>query len=161
VSRRSGPTALVLSRQGLPVLDRDKFAAVDDSARGGYVLAAEEETLEVILIATGSEVHPALDARELLQKDGIGTRVVSLPSWELFDAQDTSWKDTVLPRGCALRVAVEAASPFGWERYIGSDGLMVGLERFGASAPGGVLMEHFGFTGPQIAEKVRQGLKKQ
>ncbi len=157
ISRRSGPTALILSRQGLPVLDRNKYADATHSERGGYVLAAENGDLEVILIATGSEVHPALAAREVLQGDGIGTRVVSLPSWEIFDAQDSSWKHSVLP-GAALRVAVEAASPFGWERYVGLDGLIIGLDRFGASARGDLLMEHFGFTGAQLAKKVEIAL---
>ncbi|WP_027715256.1 transketolase [Desulfuromonas sp. TF] len=155
IENRTGPTALILSRQGLPVLDRDRYAPAHDLRRGGYVLAEEEGRLQAIIIATGSEIHPALAAREILQKEGIGVRVVSLPSWELFEAQEESYRDAVLPTSCTLRVAVEAASPFGWERYVGREGAVIGMTGFGASAPGGELMEHFGFSSERIAGKVR------
>jgi transketolase len=156
VENRTGPTALILSRQGLPVLDRDRYAPAEGLRRGGYVLAEEKGGLQAILIATGSEVHPALAAREILQEEGIGVRVVSLPSWELFAEQEQDYQEETLPPSCTLRVAVEAASPFGWERYVGPEGAVIGMSGFGASAPGWKLMEHFGFTGERIAGKVRE-----
>jgi transketolase len=155
IENRSGPTALILSRQGLPVLDRDQYAPAHDLRRGGYILAEAKGSLQAIIIATGSEVHPALAAREILGEEGVGVRVVTLPSWELFDEQDLSYRETVLPSPCTLRVAVEAASPFGWERFVGKEGSVIGMRSFGASAPGGVLMEHFGFTGEGVAGRVR------
>ena len=156
VENRRGPTALLLSRQNLPVLDRSRYAPAEGVRRGGYVLAAEEGELKAILLATGSEVHPALAAREILQKEGIGARVVSLPSWEIFEAQEEGYRREVLPTECRVRVAVEAASPFGWERYVGTEGRIVAMNGFGASAPGGALMKHFGFTGENIANQVRE-----
>ncbi len=143
IEYRSGPVGFALTRQKLPVLDA---ASVAGAARGGYVLAAESGPLKLILMGTGSEVHVCLAAREVLQKDGIGTRVVSLPCWSIFDAQDQAYRDSVLPPAVTARVAVEAASPMGWERYIGPRGRMVGMMRFGASAPAEVLFEKFGFT---------------
>jgi transketolase len=157
IENRQGPTALVLSRQGLPVLDRQRYAPVTGVRRGGYVLAKEAGGLRALLIASGSEVHLALTAREQLQQQGIGTRVVSLPSWELFAAQAPDYRHEILPPSCRLRVAVEAASTFGWERYVGSEGAVIGMTGFGASAPGGALMKHFGFTVENIVTTV-QGL---
>jgi transketolase len=156
VENRRGPTALVLTRQGLPVLDRQQYAPAAGIRRGGYVLAGEVGELRALLIASGSEVHPALAARQLLQQEGIGTRVVSLASWELLAAQPQSYRDEVLPPACRLRVAVEAAAPFGWERYVGCEGAVIGMPGFGASAPGGVLMQHFGFTAENIAGSVKK-----
>ncbi len=154
VENRRGPTAIVLSRQNLPVLDRARFAAADGVRRGGYVLAPEEGELRAVLIATGAEIHPALAAREALQRQGIGTRVVSLPSWEIFDAQPEGYRRDVIPPDCSARVAVEAASPMGWERYTGERGAVIALESFGASAPGGTLLRHFGFTPERIVSTV-------
>jgi transketolase len=156
VENRTGPTALLLSRQNLPVLDRQRCAPAEGVRRGGYVLAREEGALRAVLIASGSEVHPSLEARELLQREGIGTRVVSLPCWELFGAQDESYREEVLPPECAARVAVEAAAPLGWERWVGLQGVIVGMMTFGASAPGGELMRHFGFTAERIAGEARR-----
>ena len=153
---RTGPTMLVLTRQGLPTFDRSVCGAASGVQRGGYVLAAEEGTLQLILIATGSEVQHAMAARESLQAEGIGTRVVSLPSWELFDAQPQAYRDHVLPPGCLKRVAIEAASTFGWERYVGSSGKMVGMTSFGASAPADELMQHFGFTAENLLKVARE-----
>jgi transketolase len=155
VENRTGPTALILSRQGLPVLDRNRHAPAEGLRRGGYVLAAEEGKLRAIIIATGSEIHPALAAREILQGEGLGTRVVSLPSWELFAGQERDYRETVLPPSCSVRVAVEAASPFGWERHVGAEGAVIGMSGFGASAPGGEVMAHFGFTAENIAARVK------
>jgi transketolase len=129
--------------------------------RGGYVLAREEGPLAAILVATGSEVHPALAARELLQQEGVGIRVVSLPCWELFEAQEQGYREEVLPAACPVRVAVEAAAPLGWERYVGPAGVVIGMTGFGASAPGGELHRHFGFTAENIAARTRALLAAQ
>ncbi len=119
IANRRGPTALVLSRQNLPVLDRKELAPAAGLRRGGYILAREKEELQGILIASGSEVPLALAAREILQEEGFAIRVVSMPSWEIFDGQRADYRQMVLPEECRVRVAVEAASPFGWERYTG------------------------------------------
>jgi len=158
IANRRGPTALILSRQALPTLDRSMFAPADGLQRGGYVLAREEGALQGIIIASGSEVPLALATREQLQQEGIGVRVVSLPCWELFEQQGREYRDTVLPPACTVRVAVEAAATFGWERYVGQCGRMVGMTGFGASGPAGKLMEHFGFTVDNVAKQVREVL---
>lgn len=146
MTNRQGPTVLVLSRQGLPTLDRNQFAAAAGVQRGGYVLSREKGELQLILLASGSEVQHALAAQETLQAEGVGVRVVSLPSWELFEAQDAAYREEVLPAVCTKRVAMEAGSRFGWERYVGLQGRAIGMDEFGASAPAGELMKHFGFT---------------
>jgi transketolase len=146
---RRGPTALLLTRQALPVLAR-----TDDVAYGGYVLADTEGRPDVILIATGSEVSLVLEARGELAGRGIKARVVSLPSWELFDAQPQAYRDSVIPPSVLARVAVEAGVPQGWEKYTGAFGAVVGIEnRFGASAPPKVVMEKLGFTAANVVEK--------
>jgi len=146
---RQGPVALLLTRQAIPVL-----AGTDDVAYGGYVLADSDGTPDVILIGTGSELHVAVEARALLAGRGVKARVVSLPSWELFEAQPQAYRDSVLPPAVLARVAVEAGVPHGWERYVGPFGAVVGVEgRFGASAPVKVVMETFGFTAANVAEK--------
>jgi transketolase len=154
ILNRRGPTALVLSRQNLPILDRQKYAPASGLRRGGYVLAPEAGELRAILLASGSELALALTAREQLQQQGVGTRVVSLPSWELFEAQPSAYRQEVLPAECTLRVAIEAAAPFGWERYVGRRGAVIGLSGFGASAPAGPLMRHFGLTAEALAARV-------
>jgi transketolase len=158
IRNRKGPTALVLTRQGLPNYDRTEYAAAAGLQKGGYVLAAEKSALQLILIATGSEVQHAMIARESLQAEGIGTRVVSLPSWELFEAQDAAYREQVLPAACNKRVAMEAAATFGWERYVGCRGGIIGMESFGASAPVGELMKHFGFTAENFIAKAKEVL---
>jgi transketolase len=156
IGNRQGPTALVLTRQGLPTLDRTLCAGAEGLQRGGYVLAAEQGTLQVLLIASGSEVQHAVAAREILQAEGIGTRVVSLPCWELFEAQDQAYREQVLPRSCTARVTMEAGATFGWERYAGSAGAMIGMSGFGASAPAGLLMQQFGFTAENFVAKAKE-----
>ena len=151
VARDEGPTALVLTRQGVPVLPMDD-PPVD---RGAYVLAPGDDCA---IIATGSEVSLALAARDLLAADGVGARVVSMPSWELFAAQPDAYRDEVLPPGMAARVSVEAASPFGWPRWTGTWGRNVGIDRFGESAPGGLVMERLGMTADAVAQAVRESL---
>ncbi len=152
--RTDGPTVLALSRQDLRNLDVPP-GAVD---RGGYVVAdaPHGRAPDVLLIATGSEVALALDAREILAGQGVGARVVSLPSWERFELQDAAYRDSVIPDAVRARVAVEAAATFGWQRYVGLDGEVVGIDVFGASAPGAQLFEAFGFTPERVAEAARR-----
>ena len=144
---RHEPALLAVSRQAVPVLDRTKYAAASGVAKGGYILAdAADGKPDVILIATGTEVALTVDAYEKLKADGMKARVVSMPCWELFEHQDQSYRDSVLPPSVRARVAVEMASTFGWERYVGLDGRIVGMRSFGASAPLKDLLKHFGFT---------------
>ncbi len=152
LNRTDGPSCILTTRQDLPVLDRSGLEG--SVANGGYVL---RDGSDVVLIATGSEVSLALEAADLLGSAGTSARVVSLPCWELFFAQDASYRDSVLGRGVP-RVSIEAASTFGWERVVGSDGLMVGLDRFGASAPAEVLAEEFGFTPESVVALVQNCL---
>jgi transketolase len=154
---RHEPVALVLSRQSLPTLDRERFAPAAGLRRGGYVLAGADEP-DVILIASGSEVSLAVDAYEELAAEGVAARVVSLPCWELFDRQPADYRESVLPARVAARVAVEQASTFGWDRYVGSDGAVVGMHTFGASAPLKELKRKFGFTPDDVADTARAQL---
>jgi transketolase len=157
---RDGPVGIVLTRQKLPVLDRTVLASASGLAQGGYVLAdADGSPLEVILIATGSEVSLALEAHARLVGEGIRSRVVSMPSWELFERQPQSYRDTVLPPSVRARVSIEAAAPFGWERYVGLDGAIVGVTGFGTSAPGPIVMREFGFTPEHVVETAKRILE--
>jgi transketolase len=150
-----GPTLLALTRQSLPYLGEKPAGAVE---RGGYVLRDTDGTPDVILIGTGSEVHLCVEAAESLAGEGIAARVVSLPSWELFQSQDADYRDVVLPREVTARIAVEAATSFGWERFVGDRGAVVAMDRFGASAPAEVLFEQFGFTADNVAKTAREVL---
>jgi transketolase len=152
-----GPVGIVLSRQKLQVLDRTVLAPASGLAQGAYVLAdAAGSSPEVILIATGSEVSLALEAHTRLSAEGIGSRVVSMPSWELFEQQPQHYRDAVLPPGVRARVSIEAAAPLGWERYVGFDGAIIGVTDFGASAPGLVVMREFGFTPEHVVETAKR-----
>jgi len=154
IERREGPVALCLTRQGLPIIDRSKYAAAEGLAKGAYVLAdAKGKVPEIILIASGSEVAPSLEAYEKLTAEGVAVWLVNMPSWDLFAKQPQAYRDEVLPPGVTLRLAIEAASPFGWERYVGVKGAVIGIERFGASAPLKVLPEKFGFTAANIVQR--------
>ena len=155
---RKGPSALILTRQGLPVLD-DVALVSKGVVRGAYVLA-DAAAPQVILIATGSEVSVALAAHALLTDKGIGARVVSLPSWELFEEQDAAYKESVLPAAVRARVSVEAAATFGWSRYVGDAGASVGVDRFGASAPGTVVLEELGITAANVAARAEAVLNE-
>lgn len=156
LSLKHQPAALVLTRQNLPTLDRTKYAAASGAARGAYVLSEPPgEKPRAILMASGSEVALCLDAQSRLQQEGIPTRVVSMVSWELFDAQPSDYRDAVLPPEVSARVAVEAGVAQGWERYLGSRGRFIGLSGFGASAPYEVLYRHFGLTVENIVAAVR------
>ena len=161
LARTSGPTALILTRQSLPVLDRARLGPAEGLAQGGYVLA-ETPTgqLDVILIATGSEVHLALEAQNRLAKQEVGARVVNLPSTELFEMQPAAYRASVLPAHVTARVAVEAGATVGWGRYVGPRGAVLGLDRFGASAPGRTVYEQLGFTPDVVVATVLQVLHK-
>lgn len=156
LNQQQRPSALILSRQGLPVLDRQQWADASGTAQGAYILAPEEKDLEGIIIATGSEIHPALAAQQRLNQAGHGIRLVSMPCWELFEEQPRSYQEEVLPPHISVRLAVEAGCSQGWHRYVGSDGATLCLDHFGASAPGDRLMQEFGFTAEAISEKVMQ-----
>jgi transketolase len=164
IEHRDGPTALVLTRQALPVLEETSQRAAAGVPRGAYVLYeptpkasgdgdAAGELPELILLATGSEVSLAYESAKQLVARGVRTRLVSMPSWEIFDRQPAEYRDSVLPPTVRKRLAVEAASPFGWAKYVGLDGEVQGINRFGASAPASQLYEPFGFTAAQVVEK--------
>lgn len=157
IDPKSGPWALVLSRQKLPFLG-EREAPV---SKGAYVIADSQRSAELILIATGSEVNVALDARKQLEADGTPTRVVSMPSWELYDRQPDSYKESVLPKSITRRISIEAAATLGWERYIGERGLAIGVDRFGLSAPGPEIAKEFGLTPDNVAALARRYLARQ
>ena len=161
ILRRSAPTALALTRQKVAVIDRNRYAKAEGSRRGGYVLAEAEAdgnavTPKLILIATGSEVGLVLEAREKLQSEGVPTRVVSLPCWELFDEQTADYREEVLPPSVTARLAVEAGVRQGWERYVGTAGDVICLDRFGASAPGDVALKNLGFNVDNVLAHARK-----
>jgi transketolase len=158
---KHNPVAMVLTRQALPTIDRTKYAAASGVAKGGYILGdAQGGKPHVILIGTGSELSLCVSAYEKLTAEGIGARVVSMPSTDIFDMQDQSYKNSVLPPDVRARVSVEAASVFGWERYVGLDGAIIGMTTFGASAPAKDLFKKFGFTVDHVVEAAKQVLAK-
>ena len=158
---RHQPAALVLSRQPLATLDRSKYAPASGVARGAYVLAdAPEANPEVILIATGSEVSLAVEAHERLRAEGIRSRAVSMPSWDIFEHQPQAYRESVLPPGVKARVAIEQASTFGWDRYVGTEGRTIGMKTFGASAPLKELQKKFGFEPDQVVVAAKEQLQK-
>jgi transketolase len=160
LEHQDGPVALALTRQKLPALERPAGATAAELKRGAYVLADAKGTPDVILLASGSEVEIAVEARSRLAQQGVQARVVSMPSWELFEKQPPAYQDQVLPPEVNARVAIEAAVPQGWERYVGQEGLVIGLDRFGASAPYEVLMEEFGFTAENVTSRTLELLSK-
>jgi transketolase len=150
------PVLLALTRQDLPTLDRTRYASADGVRQGAYVLSdAKDGKPTLILIASGSEVALILAAADQLQADGIAARCVSMPSWELFDAQPQSYRDQVLPPNVSARLAVELGVPQGWDRYVGAQGDMLGVDRFGASAPASVLLREYGFTVDNVVKRAR------
>jgi transketolase len=151
-----GPVALSLTRQKLPVLEGTGELARDGVARGGYVLVDGSDRPDVILIGTGSELQLAVGAAEKLAGEGVTARVVSLPCWELFELQDDRYRESVLPAAVRRRVSVEIGVPLGWERYVGDEGAIVGLDHFGASAPAATIFEHLGFTADRVADVARR-----
>jgi transketolase len=157
LTQSRGPVALVLTRQNLPIFDRTQMAAADGLEQGAYILLdAAEGPPEIILIASGSEVSLAVEAQQQLAQQGLRVRVVSMPSWELFDDQPQAYRDAVLPPAVSMRLAIEAGVPLGWRDYVGPGGNIIGLTRFGASAPGPVVMEKLGFN---VANVVARALK--
>ena len=159
MDRHHMPVALVLTRQDVPIIDRSRYASADGLRRGGYVLADPEDgDPEVILIATGSEVALALEAHEKLVSDGVRSRVVSLPCWELFERQEQSYQDEVLPPAIQARVSVEEASTLGWDRFVGPEGAKIGMHTFGSSAPLKDVQSKFGFTPDKVAETAKEVL---
>jgi transketolase len=155
VEHREGPVALLLSRQNVPILAETRE---DTMSLGAYVLVDPPEP-QVILMASGSEVELVVKAKGLLAQEGIAARAVSMPSWELFEAQPQAYRDAVLPPAIRARVAVEAGVPLGWERYVGESGEVIGLRRFGASAPYQVLADKLGFTAQAVADRARALLR--
>jgi transketolase len=154
------PHALILSRQNLPVLDRKKHAAAEGLLKGGYILSDSKGGPDIILLASGAEIHLALVAAESLRKEGVKARVVNMACFEFFDAQPEAYKNKVLPPFVEARLAVEAGATLGWHKYVGLKGDIIGIDRFGASAPAKVLFEKFGFTAENIAGRAKRLLKK-
>jgi transketolase len=155
LEREDGPVALLLSRQNIPTLDRNEVASANGVARGGYTLwdSAGGEPPELILISTGAEVPTTLHAAQALAKDGVKVRVVSMPCMELFEAQSEEYRDEVLPPAVRTRLAVEPGASISWGKWVGLDGDVLGLDRFGASAPGTTVLEKLGFTSANIADR--------
>ncbi len=161
LERRDGPVALLLTRQGLPVFDRTKMGDAANLAKGAYVLLDTDKVYpDVILIGTGSEVQFAVEAYEKLAEHGIGARVVSMPSWELFKQQSDEYRNSVLPPAVKARVAIEAGVPMGWEQWVGSSGSIIALDRFGASAPYKTIYEHLGFTTDNLVLRALETIDK-
>jgi transketolase len=156
LENKSGPTALLLTRQNLPTIDRATFPAAENLKKGAYTLwQSGEGTPDLLMIATGSEVEISLAAAQKLGTEGVNVRVVSMPSQELFEKQSAEYKESVLPAACTQRISVEAGTSFGWQRYTGSNGLNISRDDFGASAPYSVLLEKFGFTAESVYEKAK------
>ncbi len=158
LKNKNNPYVLVLSRQDIETLDRKKYAKADGLAKGAYILSDVKKP-DIILIATGSEVNLALKVQEELKKKKVAARVVSMPSFEIFEEQDQKYKESILLKG-VKKVSIEAGSTFGWQKYTGSDGLNIGIDKFGSSAPGNVVMEKYGFNSEEITKKVANFLKK-
>ncbi len=155
MSQTHEPSCLVLTRQALPTIDRARYASADGVAKGAYVLADAEGEPQIILMATGSEVSLALAAHEALAKDGVRSRVVSMPSWSVFEKQDKAYRESVLPRAVRARLAIEQAGPIGWDRYVGLDGETITMSTFGASAPLAKLQAKYGFTADNVVARAR------
>ena len=159
--KRKKPVCLLLSRQSLPIFDITEYPVVEGVPRGAYILDDSEGAPQIIIIATGSEVHLALKAKALLQNEAGKIRVVSMPSWELFKEQTQEYQDQVLPPAVKKRIAVEAASTVGWHEWVGDQGLVIGIDKFGASAPGPKVMEEYGFTAENVAAGIRKLINKE
>jgi len=157
LEKKDGPVALALTRQKLPVITQSVEKAMEGVIRGAYVLSESPlDRIDIILIATGSEVADALSAQKLLSEQRIGARVVSMPSWELFEKQPLFYKLSVLPENITRRLSIEAGVSLGWERYVGNYGAIISIDHYGASAPASILKEAFGFTPKQIAERAQR-----
>ncbi len=159
LEHRDGPVALLLTRQGVPVIDQRKFASASNISRGAYILTSRGKP-DVVLLATGSEIAVALEAAKMLEADGLSPQVVSMPCWKLFDKQDDKYKNSVIPRDVKARVAVEAGIEMGWRKWLGDDGVFIGMTGFGASAPGKVCFKEFGITPENVANAARDLVKR-
>lgn len=155
IKHTDGPVAIALTRQGIPIIDQKKYAGAQNLEKGAYILSDSEGEPQIILIATGSEVHLILEAQEELKKSNIQARVVSMPSWNLFDKQEDAYKEEVFPKNIRKRLAVEAGSPVGWMKYTTDDGDVIGIDRFGESAPGEEVMKEFGFTVENVVKRAK------
>jgi transketolase len=173
LEHKDGPVLLVLTRQGLPVIDQDKYGKASGLERGAYILSeapaaggsgqsadAAQVVPQLILIGTGSEVHLLLDAQDRLRSEGIYARVVSMPSWELFDAQPPEYRESVLPASVRRRLAVEAGSPLGWLRYVTEDGDVIGINKFGESGPGEEVMKEYGYSVDNVVSRAKALLQR-
>jgi transketolase len=154
---RTGPTMLTLTRQKLPVLDQTKYASAENVSKGAYVLISAENP-QVLLLATGSEVSLAIKGYEQLAAEGIRSRVISMPSWELFELQSQSYHEAVLPSSVTARVGIEAGVKLGWERYLGQKGEFIGMTTFGASAPAEAAFKGFGFTVENVVKAAKKAM---
>ncbi|MDB4920346.1 transketolase [Mucilaginibacter sp.] len=159
IEHKDGPVVLVFTRQGLPILDQDKYGKASGLEKGAYILSEGSKGPDLILMATGSEVALIMQAQEKLETEGISTRVVSMPSWELFEKQDAAYKEKIFPKASKKRLAVEMASPMGWHKYTTDEGDMLGMTTFGESAPAEDLYKHFGFTVDNVVAKAKALLK--
>jgi transketolase len=155
IEHKGGPVVLIFTRQGLPILDQDKYTKATELEKGAYILSEASKAPDLILIATGSEVSLILEAQAKLEADGVSTRVVSMPSWELFEKQDAAYKEKVFPKAHKKRLAVEMASPMGWHKYVTDEGDILGMTTFGESAPAEELYKHFGFTVDNVVKKAK------
>ena len=160
IEHSGGPVSIVLTRQGVPTIDQDSFAKAENLEKGAYILSESEGVAQVILIATGSEVQLVLGAQEKLKENGIAARVVSMPSWNLFEKQDDAYKEKVFPKAIRKRLAVEAGVTMGWHKYVTDEGDVIGIDSFGESAPGEEVMEEFGFTVENVVKRAKALLNK-
>lgn len=160
IKHTDGPIALSLTRQGIPIIDQEKYAKAENLEKGAYILSECDGDPDIILIATGSEVHLILEAQEKLKKDDIQARVVSMPSWNLFDKQSSSYRESVFPKNIRKRLAVEAGSPIGWLKYTTDDGDVIGIDKFGESAPGDEVMKEYGFSVENVVKRAKALLSK-
>jgi len=160
IEHKGSPVALALTRQKIPVLDRTKMASAENLSKGAYILVESDKNPDVVLMASGSEVSLAVEAFNLLQSEGIKVRVVSFPSWELFEAQSDEYKKSVLPKSVKARVSIEAGVKQGWEKYLGEYGEAISIEKFGASAPYEIIFKEYGFTKEAIVQKVKSIISK-
>ena len=149
------PTSLVLTRQNLPTLDVDKQTVENGVRKGAYIVFETEQQLEYLLLASGSEVNLAVEAAKELEQQGKGVRVISMPNWYAFEQQSSEYKESILPSDVTKRIAIEMASPLGWHKYVGIEGKVIGIDSFGASAPGDLVVEKYGFTKENILKQVR------
>ncbi|MBP9926152.1 MAG: transketolase [Cyclobacteriaceae bacterium] len=155
LEHKGGPIALVLTRQGIPIIDQKKYTKANELEKGAYILSESEGVAQIILIATGSEVQLIITAQQKLKEQGIGVRVVSMPSWELFEKQNADYKEKIFPKVIRKRLAVEAGSSLGWHKYVTDEGDVIGINRFGESAPGEEVMKEYGFTVENVVERAK------